>query len=89
MNLKFEVDIFVSAMRNAELIRPHTSKRRDPVFRLAPMAGENFCLRWNEFEANLGKVFNDLRTHPDFSDVTLACKGHQVSQEETKQSRNI
>jgi len=46
--------------------------------RLAPMAGENFCLRWNEFEANLGKVFNDLRTHPDFSDVTLACKGHQV-----------
>ena len=42
------------------------------------MAGENFCLRWNEFESNLGTVFKDLRTHSDFSDVTLACKGHQV-----------
>ena len=61
---------------NAELIRPR--KRPTPVSRLAPMAGENFCLRWNEFEANLGAVFRDLRTHLDFSDVTLACKGHQV-----------
>ena len=48
------------------------------VFRPAVMAGDKFCLRWNEFEANLGGIFRDLRNHPDFSDITLACKGHQV-----------
>ena len=68
----------MSAILNDELVTPRTSKRPNPVFRPAPMAGENFCLRWNEFEANLGGVFRDLRTHLDFSDVTLACKGHQV-----------
>ena len=54
------------------------SKRPNLVFRLATMAGENFCLRWNEFEANLRTVFRDLHSHLDFADVTLACKGHQV-----------
>ena len=34
---------------------------------------ENFCLRWNDFEANVSDAFRDLRADDDFFDVTLAC----------------
>jgi len=36
-------------------------------------AGEQFCLRWNDFEANISRAFQDLREEKDFFDVTLAC----------------
>ena len=37
------------------------------------MAGEKFCLKWNEFEVNIGVAFRELREDKDFFDVTLAC----------------
>jgi len=37
-----------------------------------------YCLKWSEFERNLGSTFSSLRTDPAFTDVTLACRGGQV-----------
>jgi len=39
---------------------------------------EKFCLRWNDFEANIGSAFRDLKEEKDFTDVTLACADNQV-----------
>lgn len=36
-------------------------------------ASENFCLRWNDFEANVSSAFRELRAESDFFDVTLVC----------------
>ena len=36
-------------------------------------AAENFCLRWNDFEANVSVAFRELRDEADFFDVNLAC----------------
>jgi len=46
-------------------------------------SGEQFCLRWNDFEANISRAFQDIREEKDFFDVTLACddktiQGHKV-----------
>jgi len=39
---------------------------------------EKFCLRWNDFEANISSAFRDLKEEKDFSDVTLVCADQQV-----------
>merc|ERR1719234_1361010 len=39
---------------------------------------EKFCLRWNDFEANISSAFRDLKEEKEFSDVTLACADQQV-----------
>merc|ERR1712204_44855 len=33
---------------------------------------EKFCLKWNDFQANISSTFSDLRKDNEFSDVTLA-----------------
>ena len=33
---------------------------------------EKLCLKWNDFQENVNTVFESLRQHKDFSDVTLA-----------------
>jgi hypothetical protein len=39
---------------------------------------EKFCLRWNDFEANVSVAFRELREEKDFFDVTLSVgPGHQ------------
>ena len=35
-------------------------------------------LQWNDFEANIGRAFRDLKEEKDFSDVTLVCADQQV-----------
>ena len=35
------------------------------------MASEKFCLKWNDFQTNISKSFNELRRDEDFFDVTL------------------
>jgi len=40
---------------------------------------EKFCLRWNDFEANISSAFRELRDDKDFFDVTLACDDEQIS----------
>ena len=45
---------------------------------------ENFCLKWNDFVANITDSFAHLHKDKDFSDVTLACadglqiKSHRI-----------
>jgi len=39
---------------------------------------EKFCLRWNDFEANISGAFRELREDKDFFDITLACDDEQV-----------
>ena len=41
-------------------------------------SSEKFCLRWNDFEANISSAFCDLQKEKDFSDVTLACADGQI-----------
>ena len=41
-------------------------------------SSEKFCLRWNDFEANISSAFRDLKNEKDFSDVTLACADGQI-----------
>ena len=42
------------------------------------MGTDNFCLRWNDFEANISASLKELRDDRDFFDVTLACEDDQV-----------
>ena len=37
-----------------------------------------FCLRWNDFESNIGVAFREIRGETEFCDVTLACEDSQV-----------
>ena len=37
-------------------------------------ASEKFCLRWNDFESNIGLAFKEIREEKEFFDVTLACE---------------
>lgn len=39
------------------------------------MAGEKFCLKWNEFQSNVATNLRQIRDDRDFFDVTLACEG--------------
>ena len=40
---------------------------------------EKFCLKWNEFQANISTTFESMRNDAFFTDVTLACEdGQQV-----------
>ena len=32
---------------------------------------EKFCLKWNDFEANIGVAFRELRDDKDFFDIKL------------------
>ena len=32
---------------------------------------EQYCLRWNDFHANVANAFSDIRDEEDFLDVTL------------------
>ena len=41
-------------------------------------AGEQFCLKWNDFESNISRAFQDLREDKDFFDITLACDDNQI-----------
>lgn len=36
-------------------------------------SSDNFCLRWNDFEANISSSFRELRQSSEFFDVTLCC----------------
>ena len=42
------------------------------------MSTEKFCLRWNDFEANISVAFKEIREEKDFFDVTLACDDSQI-----------
>lgn len=39
---------------------------------------QQFCLRWNNFQAYITSQFEALRDDEDFVDVTLACEGQRL-----------
>ncbi|XP_050302940.1 protein tramtrack, beta isoform-like isoform X2 [Anthonomus grandis grandis] len=39
---------------------------------------QHFCLRWNNFQANITSQFELLRSDEDFTDVTIACDGQKL-----------
>ncbi|XP_065343146.1 protein bric-a-brac 1-like isoform X3 [Cloeon dipterum] len=40
--------------------------------------GDQFCLRWNNFQSNIVSVLDNLKEQEDLVDVTLVCEGHAV-----------
>jgi len=40
--------------------------------------GEKYCLKWNDFEKNIGAAFRDLRKENELFDVTLAGESFQI-----------
>jgi len=41
-------------------------------------SAEKFCLRWNDFEANVSAAFREIREEKDFFDCTLSCGARQI-----------
>ena len=41
------------------------------------MATEQFCLRWNDFHANITAAFSEIKEDEDFLDVTLVSTNKQ------------
>ncbi|XP_072391546.1 uncharacterized protein [Diabrotica undecimpunctata] len=39
---------------------------------------QQFCLKWNNFQANITSQFETLRDDEDFTDVTIACEGQKL-----------
>ena len=44
----------------------------------ASASGQQFCLRWNNYQTNLLQVFDQLRESESFVDVTLSCEEKSV-----------
>uniref|UniRef100_A0A1B6KZB8 BTB domain-containing protein n=1 Tax=Graphocephala atropunctata TaxID=36148 RepID=A0A1B6KZB8_9HEMI len=42
------------------------------------MAGQHYCLRWNNYQSNMTSVFHHLLRTEAFVDVTLACNNHSL-----------
>ena len=40
--------------------------------------GEQYCLRWNDFQANVTGALSDIRDGEEFLDVTLVSEGKEV-----------
>lgn len=45
---------------------------------MAVSEDQQFCLRWNNFQAYITSQFETLRDDEDFVDVTLACEGQRL-----------
>lgn len=45
---------------------------------MAELEDQQFCLRWNNFQANITSQFEALRDDEDFTDVTIACDGQRL-----------
>lgn len=39
---------------------------------------QQFCLKWNNFQANITSQFETLRDEEYFTDVTIACEGQRI-----------
>ncbi|CAH1110795.1 unnamed protein product [Psylliodes chrysocephalus] len=45
---------------------------------MAIVDDQQFCLKWNNFQANITSQFETLRDDEDFTDVTIACDGQKM-----------
>lgn len=39
---------------------------------------QQYCLRWNNFQANITSQFEALRDDEDFTDVSIVCEGRSI-----------
>lgn len=42
---------------------------------MSVMAGQQFCLKWNNYQSNMSEVFQNMLLNENLVDVTLACEG--------------
>ena len=42
------------------------------------MTSDQFCLKWNNYQANIVVALGNLKLDEDFVDVTLACDGKTI-----------
>ena len=56
----------------------HNKRKTGFVGIMSDLLLEKLCLRWNDFESNMGAAFKDIRAKEDFLDVTLACEDEQI-----------
>ena len=40
--------------------------------------GEQYCLRWNDFQSNVTGALSDIRDGEEFLDVTLVSDGKEI-----------
>jgi len=40
--------------------------------------GQQYCLKWNNYQESLSSTFSDLLASDTFVDVTLSCEGHKI-----------
>lgn len=50
----------------------------DSAVKMSVTDDQQFCLRWNNFQAYITSQFEALRDDEDFVDVTLACEGQRL-----------
>lgn len=51
------------------------------------MAGQHYCLRWNNYQSNMTSVFHQLLQTEAFVDVTLACNEASLKAHKVKRAR--
>lgn len=42
---------------------------------MSVMSGQQFCLKWNNYQSNMSEVFQNMLLNENLVDVTLACEG--------------
>lgn len=42
---------------------------------MSVMSGQQFCLKWNNYQSNMSEVFQNMLQNENLVDVTLACEG--------------
>ena len=42
------------------------------------MTSDQFCLKWNNYQANIVCALGNLKLDEDFVDVTLSCEGRTI-----------
>ena len=54
------------------------SKDAEEKQKTGKMASDQFCLKWNNYQANIVRALCNLKFDEDFVDVTLACDGQNI-----------
>ena len=61
---------------------PHTKKMKTWYFEVVcekiKMTSDQFCLKWNNYQANIVCALGNLKLDEDFVDVTLSCEGRTI-----------
>lgn len=86
----FQRDLFLDFMQKCQFVVDHHLYIDFSLyyyiilcFYSGGMAGQHYCLRWNNYQSNMTSVFHQLLQTEAFVDVTLACneaslKAHKV-----------